>query len=636
MWTWLFLLHGYCQTTQGVSTNDPTSTVDAIHEQTYLVRLANPEALPTEIKKESLGGPYFRLTFFDENQRRFVEKLPALFWFGLERRQHVHLDQINEPLENLQWYLHPAPSAHNVWPLIDPLVHIHIDTAWSFSEGEPETILAVLDTGVVRDHPDLPAETLRQGWDFIDNDSDASPDQQTPEASHGTAVAALMAAPRNALGIVGVCPRCSILPIRLIASDQTVRDGDIVAALVWATEHADIINASWSFDDNAYVSPAVMDALLWAENHGRQGNGTVIIFSAGNRARTIDDYVPQALPTVLTVGATDEMDLPTSYSNFGPFLSLMAPGGTFDSFALGARIARAKIVTADMLGISGNNPERDQQLAPTIYLDESYTAAFVGTSGAAPLVAGAAGLLKSYAPELSASQIRWLLTESAKKIGSLTYDANGHNDTYGYGRLDAGAAMTLLAQGNFCSPEPELCFDDVDNDCDRLTDTSDSDCGGQVVAPFDLSFAACRNDSDCGDGFCLAQEGAAKQRVCSASCDFDCSVDSRCVGRSGAAVCRKNCTTTSQCSLGFVCALPDDAFVTNPTISQKVCLAQCASHDDCLGTTCVWGVCGALQSAQSANEGCNNSANRLDPTALVAWLLLWSFRHIAKKHDCVN
>ncbi|MBI5511061.1 MAG: S8 family serine peptidase [Deltaproteobacteria bacterium] len=608
-------------------------------DPTWVVRVDDPNLLATLAPNaaiEALGGPFYRVR---EPQRAALEGRPGVRGAWLEQRRRVILDQVSaDPSESLQWHLANDGSRTDLWPKLAAGADIDVHPAWEVSTGDPSVVVAVLDNGFPAEHPDLPAAGRLQGWDFVDDDPDPAPAGTSTADAHGLAVAATLLAPKNGVGVVGVCPDCRLLPLRVLAGDQTLLDGDLVAALAWAGRHAAVINCSWSFDPGAYVSPAIHEAIQWASTAGRDGRGAVVVFSAGNRHRDIRPYSPAAMPEVLAVGATDETDTVAGYSDFGAGLSLVAPGGVGDDSIDGVVVARAKIVTADLEGDAGYNPTTDTRLAPGVANDLSVTAAFFGTSAAAPQVAGAAGLLLAAAPALTAAEVRWLLTESARRIGPDAYDDNGWNPRHGHGRLDVGAAMQLAVVGPRCEARPETCANGVDDDCDRARDAADPDCGAAGPTPFALSLATrCDNETDCKDGYCGPADGAFAVRFCTADCDYDCPADGACVGPTGFGRCLLSCRSEADCQGGSRCAFADPGLVPAGQVPRPVCLPLCEDDRQCHRAFCRDGVCAGASRAGApltlaTHPGCSCGPQRWGVAVTAALLPAALRRRRARGH----
>jgi subtilisin family serine protease len=604
-------------------------------EPGWLVRVDSAQALVRVPDRQALGGPFYRIRGVEPRELR---RLPGVRWVVREQRRRILLDQITpDPSEPLQWHLYNDGSRATIWPRILAGVDIGAHPAWTVTSGAAATVVAVLDHGIPDDHPDLSAESRMPGWDFVDDDADPSPGVTTAQAAHGTQVAGLILAQRNGVGVVGVCPDCTLLPLRVLADDATARDGDLVAALMWSAARADVVNCSWSFDPNTYVSPAFHDAVRWAATEGRSGRGTVVVFSAGNRSERIPTFAPAAMVETLSVGATDETDTRAGYSNYGPALVLVAPGGVADEYADGVRTPRAKMVSADLVGEAGSNPTSDAYVAPGVSADLDVTASFYGTSASAPLVAGAAALLLSNTPELTATEVRWLLTETAAKVGADAYDSRGRNDHYGFGRLDVGAALALLQTGAYCRATPEVCDNAIDDDCDRLTDLEDPDCGAVVPATFALSLdERCDDQSECGDGYCGVLDGQDRLRFCTADCDYDCPLDGACVGPAGRGRCLQTCQQLADCPGGTRCALPAQGLVPPGQDRLPVCLALCGSDKDCDRAFCVDGVCAAASAPAELIElepptGCACRSGSTCLAVIAAVLMRWRQRQAAHR-----
>lgn len=535
--------------------------------------------------------------------------------------RRVALQQVvTDPLAPLQWHLQ-NPGASTDYPWEDALEGADINAfeAWSQTQGSEEIVIAVLDTGLDLEHPEFQDRVL-PGWDFVDGDADASFPGPTYAAAHGTCVAGVLGAAADGAGVVGVCPRCQILPIRLIAHEGTIRDGDLVAAIAWAAERADVIVASWSYLPQVYIPQAMHDAIRWAAVHGRDGRGVSVVFAAGNRAQEIEPYAPQALPEVFSIGATTAADTRASYSNTGPSLTLMAPGGRQDGWIDSVRQRYGKVVTADVQGEDGYNPSFDEAHAQGVVTDTDYSAAFWGTSASAPVVAGAVGLLLSADPTLTRNEIFWLLSQTAQKLGSVTYSDGFHPD-YGYGRLDIGAAMTLWASGAYCQEVAEDCENGLDDDCDRAVDAADQDCGAQLPPVFEVPLGQRCNEEmgdllpgdPCADGFCASAEGLnhdddTAPRYCTALCDFDCPGNGFCVGLEAEGRCLPRCVQNADCPSEQICSVVAPELRPPGYPSLAVCVSRCASDADCRSGSCEDGACrGPARQSQTVvpRTGCS-------------------------------
>jgi len=256
--------------------------------------------------------------------------------------------------------------------------------AWSTSLGDPTVAIAVVDSGVDPGSPDLQGALL-PGYDFYEGDADAS-----DPFGHGTEVASVAAArTNNGVGIAGACGRCSILPVRVSGPDGFASVAKIAAGIVWAADqHARVINVSLVTEQPSAV---LASAVAYA-----QAKGALVVAAAGNDALGAPGY-PAALPGVISVEATTRTDAPYAFSNYGSAVTLGAPGCAFAAMRNG-----------------------------------TYTSA-CGTSIAAPLVAGAAGILAASHPEANADQLAAALEHGADRVGDTKY-----------GRLNVARSLQLL------------------------------------------------------------------------------------------------------------------------------------------------------------------------------------------------
>ena len=294
------------------------------------------------------------------------------------------------------------------------------DKAWMFQKGKKSIRIAILDEGVETNHPDLNG-IIEKSFDAIDGDVFQEPNDWD---GHGTACCGLAAAKHKLFGIKGLSAGCSIYAVRIAQSTKPngswVTDNfTIKKAIDWSWENgADIISNSWG---GGAPSSDISGAFDRARLNGRKGKGCVVIVAAGNNDNAVT--FPGNLMEVLTVSASNEFDEPKTKTSkdgehwwgscFGPEVDVAAPG--------------VHNLTTDISGIRGYNK------------DSNYTD-FNGTSSATPIVAGIAGLVLSANPNLSESEVRFVIKESADKVGNVQY-FDGHNDRMGFGRVNAFNAV---------------------------------------------------------------------------------------------------------------------------------------------------------------------------------------------------
>ncbi|HEV8228992.1 MAG TPA: S8 family serine peptidase [Candidatus Limnocylindria bacterium] len=288
-----------------------------------------------------------------------------------------------------------------------------VDRAWDVARGNASVTVAVIDTGVDRDHPDL-AGVLLPGATFVSAPSPGCGTGPNDDNSHGTHVAGIIGASgNNGLGISGVAFGVRILPIKALDCSGTGATSDIARSIIWATDQgAKIINISLgttsdSFTLETAVKYAIDRNVLVVAAAGNCGSG-------GTRcvAPNVREY-PGASPGVLAVGATATDDSITSFSTQGPQVAVSAPG---------LRIVSTTPQYATYQSARGSS---------TGY------AAFSGTSQAAPFVAGIAALVWSADPTLKARDVFDRLVRTADDLG-----VPGRDDAYGAGRVNALRAVS--------------------------------------------------------------------------------------------------------------------------------------------------------------------------------------------------
>lgn len=278
--------------------------------------------------------------------------------------------------------------------------YIKAEKAWDITTGSNGIIVAVIDTGVDLDHPDL-RNQLILGKDFVDNDM--IPED---EDGHGTLVAQIIGAEaNNGFGKAGVVWNCKILPLRVLDANGDGYVEDIANAIIYAADNgARVINLSLGGPE---PSRTIKDAIDYAYN-----KGVLIVGSSGNSGENI--LYPAAYSEVIAVGAIDESENRANFSGHGQGLSLVAPGVNIIGF------------------------ENDEQ---PILGD--------GTSFATPYVSGGAALLLSLNPYLTNSEVKEMLETSAKDLGPVGWD-----EDYGYGALDIYSALVDYTE----------CFGDFNKD----------------------------------------------------------------------------------------------------------------------------------------------------------------------------
>ena len=356
----------------------------------------------------------------------------------------AHAITPSDPFVSDQWYLE----------------RIQAPLAWDKTTGSRDVVVAVLDTGVDLDHPDLRENFWRNegeiagdwidndgngyvddvfGWDFVDQDASPTPvvggNARRSAAIHGSLIAGILGASgNNGEGIAGIAWQVSIMPVRILDADGS---GDSVTAtqgVRYAVQNgAQVINLSFTgFELDPQFGEAVRDAYQ---------AGVVVVAAVGNHeGGGVDLDATPIYPAcfegldgtdwVIGVAASDKEDDKAVFSNFGmACVDIAAPG-------------------VDIVSTSFEDASN-----PTF--DDRYTGGWSGTSMAAPMVTGAVVLLKTYRPALTPGQILSILQLSADplKIFDPTLTSR-----FGTGRLHVARALEMadafLAASALPSPLP--------------------------------------------------------------------------------------------------------------------------------------------------------------------------------------
>jgi len=277
--------------------------------------------------------------------------------------------------------------------------NLNLEAAWNRETGSTSVTIAVVDTGIIPDHPDLITNISPHGYDFIDDDGEPYDISfNSGVRGHGTHVAGIIGARGyNELGVAGTNWQVTILPIRVLG-DNRGNTSTVTAGIEYAVNNgADIINLSLGGN---IKDPNLEEAIDRAVKQG------VLVFAAAGNNSNNSVLYPAAYDNVVAVGAVNSDNELSSYSNFGPQLDLVAPGdniySTYGHYT---------------------NPGFERNYH---YLS--------GTSMATPYVSGIAGLL--LAEGVSPDRVVPRLKTTARDLGS-----TGVDEEFGYGLVDAYGAM---------------------------------------------------------------------------------------------------------------------------------------------------------------------------------------------------
>ncbi len=332
----------------------------------------------------------------------------------------------------------------------DYLSPINASTAYARGGTGAGVMVAVIDSGVDIDHPDLDGNlvdhTIVLGLDVGDNDN--NPDDDSAAADHGTHVAGIIGAESNDSGTMGVAFEADILAIKVAHSDGTFNSDDVADAINKAVTEFTAAGAAGVINLSVGVSPT---AALTAAINNAIANDVVIVAAAGNFRGNPDpdlaalsveplfpaNYASLGAQNVLAVGATDSSNAIASFSHLA--------GDAIDFF-----------VTAPGVDITSTT-------------NDGGTGQKSGTSMAAPVVAGAAAVLRQMFPSLSASEIVSLIATTAEDLGNVSAD-----QLFGQGLIDLSRASV---------PQTTISFNVTAGEVTAL-DTSSVSASAKYDDPF--------------------------------------------------------------------------------------------------------------------------------------------------------
>lgn len=310
----------------------------------------------------------------------------------------------NDPEFKRQWALHNTGQTGG-----EEDADIDAPEAWDVSKGSSDVVVAVLDTGIDPNHPDIPSSKIIKKENF-------STELNTDDNNgHGTHIAGIIAAEtNNGKGVAGICQKCKLLIGKVLDKDEAGDAATIAKAIEWAVDNgANVINLSLATKVDVQALRDAIDAainknVVVVAIAGNCGDGN---FSQNHCDEKNQILYPGAYDEVISVAATDANDKKASFSNSGERIDVAAPG--------------ASIFSTWLTSKGGYNLAQ-------------------GTSMAAPMVAGIAGLILSENKDMSTKEVIYKIQNSADKI-------DGTGEFWKYGRVNA--ANALGAKSSDCPPE---------------------------------------------------------------------------------------------------------------------------------------------------------------------------------------
>jgi serine protease len=442
--------------------------------ETPRLAVARPQAAPGEIlvQFDRNFAPTGRRVALDRIGARFrrrgylntfeVVSVPAgqSFDAALARLRRTPGVKIAEP----NYYVYASATVNDPffrpyqWNLADTGYGIHAETAWNTSVGSGVTV-AVVDTGVAYENygtlkaaPDLAGTTFVPGFDFVDYDT-----HPQDENGHGTHVTGTLAqTTNNGIGCAGVAFGAKIMPVRVLDKDGSGTMDQVASGIRWAADNgAKVINLSLGGPSG---SAALLSAVQYAAS-----KDVVVVAAAGNKSSAMLEY-PAFYPETIAVGATRFDGQLAAYSNYGPDVDVVAPGGD--------------------LKVDQNHdgyPDGILQQMPVPGAVTTFNLYFMqGTSMATPHVAGIAALVRSRHPEWSAALVRDAIEKTCRDLG-----LPGKDGTYGYGLVDAAAAVQY-APPDTTAPTPPNTLKVTDATPDTVSLTWNASTDNVGVAGYRL------------------------------------------------------------------------------------------------------------------------------------------------------
>ena len=488
---------------------------------------------------------------------------------------------------------------------------IEMERAWDISSGSGITI-AIIDTGIAYEDycegrgwrkicyeqaPDLAETCFVSGYDFVNEDTHPN-DDSSP--GHGTHVAGTVAqSTNNNLGVGGVAFDSCLMPVKVLDKNGSGTYADVAEGIRFAVDHgAKVINLSLGGSE---PSITLEEAVAYAYNHG-----VTVVAAAGNDGASVFNYPAAYDDYVIAVGATRYDETLAYYSSYGSSLDLVAPGGDLN-------------VDQNEDGYGDGVLQQTYEKSGRRKISWGYYF-MQGTSMATPHVSGVAALLIANGNANGPDEVRAALEETAKDLGK-----PGRDDTYGYGLVNAYAALNWMAgpacftdedcdDGLYCNGT-EVCFNGVCKegtsiDCSGLDDqcnqgVCDEDTDECVAEPRAEGTECddglfCTENDYCSNGICMS--GLQKrcddgQECTNDSCDeendvclnepvednTECSEGICCGG-----VCNSpSCSNDTDCEDNNACTI--DACVNQGTCSASCSytdITECADDDGCCPTGC--------------------------------------------------
>jgi len=503
----------------------------------------------------------------------FAAKIPAQALNGLQNNPHVAWIEPDRVV-----------TAKDIQTL--PTGIDRIDAEQSFTGVPVDVDIAIIDTGIDLDHPDL---NVVQGVDCrrLDKKTGQCKVGGNDDNGHGSHAAGTAAAIDNGIGVVGVAPGARLYAVKVLDRAGSGTVSGVIQGIDWVTQHADVIDVAnmslggGGFDDTDGISCLFSNDAEHIAICAAVAAGVTFVVAAGNEMDDAQYHTPAAYDEVITVSSLADFDGQpdglgvdsyswsdctenqddsfTCFSNYGHDVDIMAPGvGIYSTYENGG------------------------------YASSS------GTSMATPHVAGAAGLLLAADPSLTPLEVRAALIANGDPAPCATPTGECLDDP-------DGVQEPLLMVGD-AGPECEFAIDCddandctadscVDGDCLNAPAADDTGCAGGICCGGLCINAACSSDLDCNDDDICTDETCLSPGTCAADCFY---VDPACSGAVIDGCCPTGCDWTNDvdCPCDHVCAADSecddgDACTTDICVNPGQCDATCTNDPipDCQSCT---------------------------------------------------
>lgn len=422
-------------------------------ETTYMIKFS--DACPLSEMADILESETYELLGYSEQRmaristgdiQAFLEKAGDRVAFS-EQDEYVYLDSYATVPDDT-WY--PLQFSHTM---------MNIPAAWDYTAGNDSVIVAVIDSGISKSHPDFAGTSILAGKSYIYS----TPGPCTGDShGHGTMVSGVIAATTsNNIGIAGICKDVSILPMQIFdAAGSTQTFYEVEAIMDAADAGARVINMSFGGSS----SPSVEAAIEYAAS-----KNCILVASAGNDGIEIQKY-PASYDEVISVASIDRYGLWSDFSTYNNLVDICAPG--------------EEIVTTAASG-------------SYVYVE--------GTSFSSPAVSAVAALAVALNPTLTKDNFMNLLVQTSTDVGDIGFDKKT-----GWGLIDAHEIMAILSGSSLTSYT--VTFDPMNG---TATATVRADQGHSIYPPTNPSrtnynFAGWYEDAACTNPWEFATEKPAQ------------------------------------------------------------------------------------------------------------------------------